>query len=333
MNYFGNNMTKKEKSNKEGKTKFPFTELNKIINNNNILNKDTIDVEENNVAINYEKEKKNKRLDILKLLDEDNLSKQFIYNSPLNGNDLFQIPYSEKFYDNNIENESIFYYCIGDDGKNDEKSKNLNLEDIKDLKKNKIFLFFGDNPCDAYYQIKTSNKKDKNSKLKKFSNYICNLNKFITKDPHIVLKENKIIFDYGNDNCSLYNKNEYKSSKQNKKIDNSNITNENTNNLMISDINSSENIINNNLNNNGDSKNKICMLRKPTLIENYDFSSNITLMKPIIINKYKNNSNDNNIDLIKKDMCNKYQINYKDKEKVNEKGLIGGLLGAFYMNY
>ena len=320
-----NDANKKEISKKTEESNFLFNELNKIINNSNFLNnnenKDTIGLnEEYNEIINYEKEKKNKRLDIFKLLDEDTLSKQFIYNSPMNSKDLVKIPYCDCFSDKNVENESIFYYCNDYDGNNDEKSQIFNLEDIKDLKKNKIILFFGENPCDILYQIKTSNKKDKEKNLRKLSNYICNLNQFITKDPHIVLKENKIFFDYGNDNYSFYNKNEYKSSKQNMIIDNSNITNENTNNLMISDINNnnSENIINNNLNNSGDLKNKICMLKKPTLIENYDFSSNITLMKPIIINEYNNNSNDNNIDLIKKDICNKYQINYKDKEKVNE---------------
>ena len=319
-----NDANKKEISKKTEKSKFLFNELNKIINNNNLLNnnenKDTIGLnEENNEIINYEKEKKNKRLDILKLLDEDTLSKQFIYNSPMNAKDLVKIPYCDYFSDKNVENESIFYYCNDYDGNNDEKSQIFNLEDIKDLKKNKIILCFGENPCDILYQIKTSNKKDKEKNLRKLSNYICNLNKFIIKDPHIVLKGNKLINNYGKDNCSFFNENDNILAKENKIKNNSiipNENNENSNNLMITEINNYDNITNNDFNE--DLNNKKILLKKPILIDNYDSTSNITLKKPIMINEYNSYSNDNSISLIKKDMCDKYQINYKDKEKVNE---------------
>ena len=287
---------------------------NNQLNNNN-ENKDSFCLFKNNENLNYEIEKKSKRLDILKFLDDDSLSHYFIFNSPINNKGFKHVihnPYSEEFNDNNIVNESIFNCCIGYDKEINEKTKIYDLEEIKDLKNNSINLIFGEQPCDVYYQLKTTNKRDKEKNLKIFTDYMGNLYKFSIKDPGNTLKENKIIINYG-DNFSSCNVNEY---NINKKYNNSNISNEKIDNSLMSNSYNNSNIVNNdlNLNNKIDFKNNKCILKRPILINNYSSSTDNALKRPIIINEH----NKSNVSLIKKEMCDKYNINYKNKEKVDE---------------
>ena len=142
MNISNENTSKKEMPIINGKTQFFFNDYNEKLNsfinntslysssnnqlnkyninqknnnqlNNNNENKNSFSSFKNNDILNYEKEKKSKRLDILKFLDDDSLSHYFKFNLNINNKSFKHVthnPYSEEFNDNNIVNESIFNY-------------------------------------------------------------------------------------------------------------------------------------------------------------------------------------------------------------------------------
>ena len=143
--------------NKNDKKQLTISQIEAILNNNDIN-----DNNEKNEIMNIDKEMPIKRLNILKLLDNDSLSEFFAFNQSINANIKYGIEYAEDFNESNLAKESIFNY-INDFNKNDkniEKTKLSNLEEIKELKKNEIDLNFGEEPINIYYKMKTTKKKE-----------------------------------------------------------------------------------------------------------------------------------------------------------------------------
>ena len=227
MNFLNESTAKKEINNKIGKKENLFSDINQkldfIINNSifpqkkddkndnnnksnicqtfNNLNIKQIEEEfqpkannQNNEISNIQKEKNLKRLDILKLINDDSLSKFFLFNLK-NGNS--NIIYNEDFNDIFNESESLFYLY----NNNKEKSKLINFEEIKELKNNDINLIFGDQPCDIYFKLKSIKKreKEKEKNIISLAHYFNNLNKFTFKECSNALKENMMNIYYGDD--------------------------------------------------------------------------------------------------------------------------------------
>ena len=276
---------------------------------------------ENFEILNKEKEMQKKRLDVLKLFDDDSLSHFFSIDN--NNNYLnYKIDYAEEFNDNNLQKESIFYFA-SNDNKN-EKSKLIKLEDIKELKKNEIHLNFGEEPLNIYNKIINSKNREKEYNLRLFANYLSNLNKFKIQDPNIELKENKLI--YINDETNSYssnNKNEY--SLFNNNMDNNYLSQNDNRNILINPTQIKENpnnliipLMGNKISNLNYEQNSYSYsnetLKKPVLIEKYEYS--LDNQNKINKNKYINNKLYDSI--IKEEMANKYNVNIKEKEKVDE---------------
>ena len=306
MNFPNENTAKKEINNKIGKKENLFSDINQkldfIINNSifpskkddktdkfntsqttNNLNIELIKEElqpeinnQNNEILNYQKEKSIKRLDILKLINDDSLSKYFLFNLKKGNSNII---YNEDFNDIFNGNESLFYLYNNDK----EKSKFINVEEIKELKNNDINLIFGEQPCEIYFKLKSIKKKEKEKEksIISLAQYFNNLNKFTFKECSNTLKENMINIYYGDDTS---------------KNDNYYIQN------TISKYN------NNNV------------LKEPILIDNQNFIEKDKLNGLIL--KSSSNSlkeiNSNKSALIKKEICNKYNVNFKRKKKIDE---------------
>ena len=227
MNFPNENTAKKEINNKIGKKENLFSDINQkldfIINNSifpskkddktdnnnkfntsqttNNLNIELIKEEfqpeinnQNNEILNYQKEKSIKRLDILKLINDDSLSKYFLFNLKKGNSNII---YNEDFNDIFNENESLFYLYNNDK----EKSQFINIEEIKELKNNDINLIFGEQPCEIYFKLKSIKKKEKEKEksIISLAQYFNNLNKFTFKECSNTLKENMINIYYGDD--------------------------------------------------------------------------------------------------------------------------------------
>ena len=227
MNFPNENTAKKEINNKIGKKDNLFSDINQkldfIINNSifpskkddkndnnnkfntsqttNNLNIELIKEEfqpeinnQNNEILNYQKEKSIKRLDILKLINDDSLSKYFLFNLKKGNSNII---YNEDFNDIFNENESLFYLYNNDK----EKSHFINIEEIKELKNNDINLIFGEQPCEIYFKLKSIKKKEKEKEknIMSLAQYFNNLNKFTFKECSNTLKENMINIYYGDD--------------------------------------------------------------------------------------------------------------------------------------
>ena len=227
MNFPNENTAKKEINNKIGKKENLFSDINQkldfIINNSifpskkddkndnnnkfntsqttNNLNIELIKEEfqpeinnQNNEILNYQKEKSIKRLDILKLINDDSLSKYFLFNLKKGNSNII---YNEDFNDIFNENESLFYLYNNDK----EKSHFINIEEIKELKNNDINLIFGEQPCEIYFKLKSIKKKEKEKEksIISLAQYFNNLNKFTFKECSNTLKENMINIYYGDD--------------------------------------------------------------------------------------------------------------------------------------
>ena len=307
MNFPNENTAKKEINNKIGKKENLFSDINQkldfIINNSifpskkddktdkfntsqttNNLNIELIKEElqpeinnQNNEILNYQKEKSIKRLDILKLINDDSLSKYFLFNLKKGNSNII---YNEDFNDIFNGNESLFYLYNNDK----EKSKFINVEEIKELKNNDINLIFGEQPCEIYFKLKSIKKKEKEKEksIISLAQYFNNLNKFTFKECSNTLKENMINIYYGDD------------------------TSKNDNYYI-------QNTISKNNNNNN-------VLKEPILINNQNFIEKDKLNGLIL--KSSSNSlkeiNSNKSALIKKEICNKYNVNFKRKKKIDE---------------
>ena len=314
MNFLNENTAKKEINNKIEKKENLFSDINQkldfIINNsifpskkdekNDNNNKFTTSQTSNNLNIklikeefqpkinnqnneisNIQKEKSIKRLDILKLINDDSLSKFFLFNLK-NGNS--NNIYNENFYDIFNENESLFYLYNNDK----EKSKFINIEEIKELKNNDINLIFGEQPCDIYLKLKSIKKKEKEKEknIMSLAQYFNNLNKFTFKECSNALKENMMNIYYGDDTSICQEESQNKND-----------------NYYIQNSNSNSNV-----------------LKEPIIINNQNIMENKKLNGLIL--KNSNNSlneiNDNKFALIKKEICNKYNVNLKRKKKIDE---------------
>ena len=300
-----NNKIDKHKNNENQQNKGTLT-INPIdeiftIKNNKINN-------ENNEILNKQNEKGKKRLKLFKLFDDDSLSYFFSFNSP-NKNEsvkLNNIIYKDCFNDKKVENNSIFYLVknyndIAENGKN----QSLNLEEIKQMKKNEIYLNFGEDPLDVFFKIKNSKNREKKNNLQFFANYLSSLNKFNIQDPNIILKDNRLIYVNEKDEISL---------SGNDLINNNNISP--NNNLFFE-----PNRIKENLNSSNNLKVPVLAdisiknliqkkeeeLKKPVLNEKYEFLKNSKCASNIIVNN-----------IIKNDICNKYNVNINEKNKINE---------------
>ena len=312
MKITNENTAKKEINNKIGKKENLFSDINQkldfIINNSifppkkddkndntnkfniiqttNDLNIKQIKEEfqpkinnQNNESSNIQKEKSIKRLDILRLINDDSLSKFFLFNLK-NGNS--NIIYNENFNDIFNENESLFYLYNNDK----EKSQFINIEEVRELKNNDINLIFGEQPCDIYFKLKSIKKKEKEKNIMSLAQYLNNLNKFTFKECSNTLKENMMDIYYGDDNS--ISQNEFKNKNDNYYNQNSNI---NSNVLKEPVIINQQNFI---------EKNKLNGL----LLK----SSNNSL----------NETNNSKFALIKKEICNKYNLKLKRKKKIDE---------------
>ena len=312
MNFLNESTAKKEINNKIGKKDNLFSDINQkldfIINNSifpqkkddkndnnnksnicqtfNNLNIKQIEEEfqpkannQNNEISNIQKEKSLKRLDILKLINDDSLSKFFLFNLK-NGNS--NIIYNEDFNDIFNESESLFYLY----NNNKEKSKLINFEEIKELKNNDINLIFGDQPCDIYFKLKSIKKreKEKEKNIISLAHYFNNLNKFTFKECSNALKENMMNIYYGDDTSICQDESQNKN-------DNYYIQNNNSNVLKEPVIINNQNIMEN-----------------KKLNELILKSSNNSL----------NEINDNKFELIKKEIFNKYNVNIKRNKKIDE---------------
>jgi len=312
MNFLNESTAKKEINNKIGKKENLFSDINQkldfIINNSifpqkkddkndnnnksnicqtfNNLNIKRIEEEfqpkannQNNEISNIQKEKNLKRLDILKLINDDSLSKFFLFNLK-NGNS--NIIYNEDFNDIFNESESLFYLY----NNNKEKSKLINFEEIKELKNNDINLIFGDQPCDIYFKLKSIKKreKEKEKNIISLAHYFNNLNKFTFKECSNALKENMMNIYYGDDTSICQDESQNKN-------DNYYIQNNNSNVLKEPVIINNQNIMEN-----------------KKLNELILKSSNNSL----------NEINDNKFELIKKEIFNKYNVNIKRNKKIDE---------------
>ena len=312
MNFLNESTAKKEINNKIGKKENLFSDINQkldfIINNSifpqkkddkndnnnksnicqtfNNLNVKQIEEEfqpkannQNNEISNIQKEKNLKRLDILKLINDDSLSKFFLFNLK-NGNS--NIIYNEDFNDIFNESESLFYLY----NNNKEKSKLINFEEIKELKNNDINLIFGDQPCDIYFKLKSIKKreKEKEKNIISLAHYFNNLNKFTFKECSNALKENMMNIYYGDDTSICQDESQNKN-------DNYYIQNNNSNVLKEPVIINNQNIMEN-----------------KKLNELILKSSNNSL----------NEINDNKFELIKKEIFNKYNVNIKRNKKIDE---------------
>ena len=312
MNFLNENTAKKEINNKIGKKENLFSDINQkldfIINNSifpqkkddkndnnnksntcqtsNNLNVKQIEEEfqpkinnQNNEISNIQKEKSLKRLDILKLINDDSLSKFFLFNLK-NGNS--NIIYNEDFNDIFNESESLFYLYNNDK----EKSQFINLKEIKELKNNDINLIFGEQPYDIYFKLKSIKKKEKEKEknIMSLAQYFNNLNKFTFKECSNALKENMMDIYYGDDTSICQDESQNKN-------DNYYIQNSNNNVLKEPVIINNQNIMEN--------KKLNDLILK---------SSNNSL----------NEINDNKIELIKKEICNKYNVNLKRNKKIDE---------------
>jgi len=312
MNFLNENTAKKEINNKIGKKENLFSDINQkldfIINNSifpqkkddkndnnnksntcqtsNNLNIKQIEEEfqpkinnQNNEISNIQKEKSLKRLDILKLINDDSLSKFFLFNLK-NGNS--NIIYNEDFNDIFNESESLFYLYNNDK----EKSQFINLKEIKELKNNDINLIFGEQPYDIYFKLKSIKKKEKEKEknIMSLAQYFNNLNKFTFKECSNALKENMMDIYYGDDTSICQDESQNKN-------DNYYIQNSNNNVLKEPVIINNQNIMEN--------KKLNDLILK---------SSNNSL----------NEINDNKIELIKKEICNKYNVNLKRNKKIDE---------------
>ena len=311
MNFPNENTAKKEINNKIGKKENLFSDINQkldfIINNSifpskkddktdnnnkfntsqttNNLNIELIKEEfqpeinnQNNEILNYQKEKSIKRLDILKLINDDSLSKYFLFNLKKGNSNII---YNEDFNDIFNENESLFYLYNNDK----EKSHFINIEEIKELKNNDINLIFGEQPCEIYFKLKSIKKKEKEKEksIISLAQYFNNLNKFTFKECSNTLKENMINIYYGDDTSK--NDNYY--------IQNTISKNNNNNNNVLK-----EPILVNNQN----------FIEKDKL-NGLILKSSSNSLKEI---------NSNKSALIKKEICNKYNVNFKRKKKIDE---------------
>ena len=312
MNFLNENTAKKEINNKIGKKDNLFSDINQkldfIINNpifplkkddkndnnnkfntsqtTNNLNIKQIKEEfhpkinnQNNEILNIQKEKSIKRLDILKLINDDSLSKFFLFNLK-NGNS--NNIYNEDFNDIFNEDESLFYLYNNDK----EKSQFINIEEIKELKNNNIHLIFGEQPCDIYFKLKSIKKKEKEKEknIISLAQYFKNLNKFTFKECTNALKENMMDIYYGDDTSICQDESTIK--KDNYFIQNSN------NNVLREPI-----IINN-----------------QNFIENKKLNELILKSS----NNSLNEINDNKFALVGKEIFNRYNVNIKRKKKIDE---------------
>jgi hypothetical protein len=275
------------------------------INDNNNSN-------EYNEIMNKKKEMEIKRLNILKLFDDDSLSQFFTFKQAFNENSKNGIEYTENFNDSYLTKESIFYF-FNDFNQNDinkEELKLLNSEEIKDSKKNKIDLNFGEEPMNIYYKMITTKKKDKEKSLKLFTNYMLNLNKFIIKEQNIIIKDNKLVFKNEDESSnlknelSLLNNDIIENSYNNNSLIYPSNDNKNFNHLIIPKTNNSNFANNNNI------QNKKGVLIKPILVGDYhQVYTNNTFIKKEIYDKYKNNINKVNLEKIIKE--NKFELKHK----------------------
>lgn len=319
MNFTNENIGKneiKEANNKFGKKENIFNDINQkldfIINNsvflpkkddkndcnNKFNNNQTINnlnikqikeeyqpkiKDQNNEISNIQKEKNIKRLDILKLINDDSLSKFFLFNlkSP-------DIIYNENFNDTFNENESLFYLYNNDK----EKSQFINIEEIKELKNNDINLIFGEEPCDIYFKLKSIKKKEKqkDKNIMLLAQYLNNLNKFTFKECSNALKENMMNIYYSDDTSICQNE------IKNKDDD-----------FYIQNINSNNNVL----------KEPI-IINKQNLIENKKLNGLILKSSNLSSVNSLNEIDDNTFDLIKKENYNKYNVNFKRKKKNDE---------------
>ena len=288
------------------KDKLTLNPINERFNqNNNYITKDNIEIPypENEIGI--------KRLEIYKLYDDDSLSHFFSFISPINTSNinnsmkLKNVEYTEDFTDNNLEKESIFYLINNCSEKENDKERLLNLAEIKNIQSNEIYLNFGEQPLDVYFQITNSKNREKKQNLQLFANYLSSLNKFYIQDPNITLKENQLIFLNKKNEINLPNNNVIKNDLSPKNI---NLTDfppkieeksKNSNNLIVPILNDI------NIKNISSKKNEA--LKEPLLFEKFDFSNK---------NKYLNSFSANN--KIKNDLINKYSVNSNKKEKINE---------------
>lgn len=298
-NKIDKNNNNENKQNKDTLTINPIDEIF-TIKNNKINN-------ENYEILNKQNEKGIKRLKLYKLYDDDSLSYFFSFNSP-NKNEsinLNNIIYKEGFNDKELEKDSIFY-LVNNYNDITEKGKNqsLNLEEIKQMKKNEIYLNFGEDPLDVLFKIKNSKNKEKKNNLQFFANYLSSLNKFNIQDPNIILKENRLIYINQKDEINMSGND----------LNNNNISPNNNLFFEPNPIKENSNTFNN--------------LKVPVLadisIKNLMQKNKEEFKKPVINEKYeflKNNKCTNNIivkNIIKNDICNKYKVNINEKNKINE---------------
>ena len=226
------------KNSSENNSNMKLDLFNFKINDNNMpnsicseqKNKNNKDNKYNNEEINFQ----SIRLNFEKLMNSDMLADSYDilpsneqYNNMrnINGNSSISIPYTKSFEDNILlKDESIFF--VFDDNY---KFKFITEEDIKNIKKDKVELNFGNDPFEIYQQL-SEGKNHLNESSFEFYNSLNSFNIFKCKDPYYI-KINPENLSENNLN-NYYNYNPYNNEQEMKYNDDCN-TRENSRNSKI----------------------------------------------------------------------------------------------------
>lgn len=158
----------------EQKALFPPNNFNQSLDKKDFL-KNNNDKSNNCDEDKSEQDKYKRRLNILKLVNDQSFDDYFIfglsqieekYKLNREGYNPY-VPYVMNFKDYDLlQDESLYYMCNGS-----KENKFLNNEDLKSLESNQIKMDFGDDPFNIYHQIDINNDDHKQRNL----NILCEI--------------------------------------------------------------------------------------------------------------------------------------------------------------